>query len=160
MKILETAVLSQMPQLIEELTASLRLKKESVAGIDVFRLEVEPDFIILLYDLSVEKELPGEVVVHLKDHLSALLILFDEVISELPEDGASFIDGLAKDLVHKPTVVAVRSETAKVQKVNLTTNGNGFYLSNFGRILFWHPELSESQKQVWHTLWGTLQPIS
>jgi hypothetical protein len=157
MKILETAILSRDRQLIAELTAPLAAKRETISGIETLRLEIEPELAIMLYDLNVDKKLPGEVIDHLKGHLSALLIVADETIGAFSEDSVFFIDELAKDLADKPTVVAIRAEPARVHKLSLTTRNKGFYLSERGRILFWHPTLAESQKQVWDTLWNTLQ---
>lgn len=158
MRIIETAILSHNKIYFQELAETLELQNDSVMGINVLRMEIEPDFSVLMYDLPVDKQLSGEVIEHLKDHLSSLMIITDDAIANLSDEGRVFVDEFAKDLINKPTVIAVRSTAEKAQRFNRVSGENGFYLSGQGRVLFWHPAIAVSRKQVWKTLWSTLHP--
>lgn len=161
MKILETALFAQQPRYLQELLSDLTLEEETVLGLDVFRLEVDEDLAILIYDLSkVDKILP-DILEHLSRHLSALLIAADENVSEIPAEIAAPLDELAGELAEKAIVVAVRAGKKNLQALNAPLANSGFYLSEKGRVIFWNPDEPATVQHIWNMLWNTLQaPVS
>ena len=159
MKIFETAIISQKPAFLAELTSFLKLDEERILDIDVYRLELAEDFIILLYDLDPEVRLPEEVIEHLRPHLSALLVITDGNFSEMRPSGISMIDELAKALPEVPAIVAVRRETELRAGAAAFVRESGLYLSESGRILYWHPADNASKQRVFRMLWKQLREV-
>lgn len=157
MKILETALICPLPEYLEELVSGLPLEKQSVLDIEVYRCEIDEGFAILLYDLSAREKISPETLAHLYPHLSALLIVTDNELEDMPAEISGFIEEFAWNLEHVPTVLALRTDREKLQSLNPHILQSGFYLSGRGRVLFWHPKQRDTRRRVWETLWETLQ---
>lgn len=160
MKILETALICPLPEYLEELASGLALEKQSVLDIEVYRYEIDEEFAILLYDLSAREKISPEALEHLSPHLSALLIVTDNEVEDLPAEVSGFIEEFAWNLEQVPTLLALRTDREKLQSLNPHILQSGFYLSERGRVLFWHPKQRDTRQRVWGTLWETLQELS
>lgn len=77
MKILETAVVAERAELLGELAAELPLQKERILDIDVYRLEIDEDLVILMYHLDEDQKMAPEMMDHLQEHLGAFLVVAD-----------------------------------------------------------------------------------
>jgi hypothetical protein len=157
MRIVETAIISQKPQYLEELIHSFPLEKETVFDIEVYRFEIDEGLIILLYDLKTRGKVSDTVLEHLSRHLSGFVVITDTQVAKFSQNVSALIDNFANRLTNKPTVVAVRTEENKHRALNETIINSGFYLSEKGRVLFWTPEKEYSIRQVWRMIWNTLQ---
>jgi hypothetical protein len=157
MKIVETAIISQNPQYLKELTRGFPLEKETVLDIDVYRFEIDEELTILLYDLNTKEKIPPPVLEHLSRHLSGFLLITDTRVAEFPPNLSVLADDIANNLTDIPTVVAVRTEEEKLQALNEAIVNSGFYLSEKGRVLFWAPETEHSKRRIWSTIWNDLQ---
>jgi hypothetical protein len=157
MKIVETAIISQKPQYLEELTQSFPLEKETVLDIEVYRFEIDEDLVILLYDLNNKEKVSDAVLEHLSRHLAGFLVISDTQVTKFPPNTSALIDNIANRLSGKPTLVAVRTDEKKHRALNDTIADSGFYLSEKGRVLFWTPEKENTIRQVWRMIWDTLQ---
>ena len=157
MKILETAIFSQQPEYLQELLSGLTVETENLLDLDVYRLEVDEDLVILIYDLSKGDKILSDVLEHLSRHLSALLIITDENVSGISANVSSLLDELAGELSDKAVVVAVRSAEKSLQALNEPLTESGFYLSEKGRVIFWNPENPATVQRIWDMIWNTLQ---
>lgn len=157
MKILETIVLSQKPNYFAELMMPLAPDKINVMGIDVYRVEIDDELIIMLYDLNMEEELPADVIRHLQPHLGALLILSDGNFESLGSEEATLLEEFGVALADRPIVLGIRSKKSELGNIPAAIIENGVYLSVKGRILFWDPSIETTKKRVLNTLWNALQ---
>ena len=157
MKILETAVVAERAELLGELAAELPLQKERILDIDVYRLEIDEDLVILMYHLDEDQKMAPEMMDHLQEHLGAFLVVADNPGGNGFFPGAEAAEELARRLEGRPTVVAVKSDADALKLLNADIRSAGFFLSPKGRVMFWNAASPASRRQVWNTLWQSLQ---
>lgn len=157
MKILETAVVAERAELLDELAAELPLEKERLLDIDVYRMEIDEDLVILMYHLVEDQKIAPEIIDHLQEHLGAFLVIAGNPGGSEFFPGAEAVEELARRLEGRPTVVAVKTETAALKSLHADIRSAGFFLSEKGRVMFWNAASPASRRQVWNTLWQALQ---
>lgn len=157
MKILETAVVAERAALLDELAAELPLEKERILDIDVYRMEIDEDLVILMYHLAGEQKISLEIVAHLQEHLGAFLVVADNSGGNGFFPDAEAAEELARLLEGRPTVVAVKTEAGALKSLNEDIRSAGFFLAEKGRVMFWNTASPASRRQVWNTLWQALQ---
>ena len=156
MQIIETLVLEQHEGLFDILSGFLALDFIDELDVPVFRLEIDPELVILIYKLNAEQQVRNELLDNIFPHLKSVIIAserdsfgewnFTPAISErlnTLEGEAAVILALeqSKDLMEKSPDYIIE---------------NGFSLGKRSRLLFWNPENKDSIKKVWKIAWGDL----
>ncbi|RMH78684.1 MAG: hypothetical protein D6681_19865 [Calditrichaeota bacterium] len=156
MKFIETAVIAQHPRDLEALMGFLEADRETVAGVEVYRFEIDTDLIALLYDFHPEKALPEAVLEHLNPHLEALLLMVQKPFEETDRELAAHMNRIASTFSHLPTIMAVRITPESLAALPAPIREQGLFLSSRGRMMFWHPSDRDSQARIWEMLWHQL----
>lgn len=157
MKILETAVIADEYAAAETFLAPLFSQKESILGTNVYRWEISEDLVMLLYIIQPGGDIPEEIYAHLQPHLRAVLIVLSDPTNVLDESLRPALDAMVQKFEPKPVVVSVQLPLPKIKALPDVVKKHGFYLSEKGRILFWHPEVPGTRKNVFLSLWENLR---
>ncbi|GEM_PF-6581842 len=156
MRILETLLISQTPEIFEEVISGLPFRRQELMGLDAYRLEIDDDLAMLLYHLPLSESLPLQVIEPIQPYLQAiLLVVHGKIVEANPFSGTEF-EKWIMEMAELPIAMAVRMEMKNLNYLNDIIRENGLYLSGQGNIVFWHPLLKPSQLNVWKALWAHL----
>lgn len=156
MRILETLLISQTPEIFEEVTSGLPFRRQEFMGLEAYRLEIDDDLAMLLYHLPFSESLPLQMMEQIQPYLQAiLLVVHGKMVEENPFSGTDYEQWIM-DMGELPVEVAVRMEMKNLNYLNDIIREEGLYLSEQGNIIFWHPLLKPSQLNVWKALWAHL----
>ncbi len=156
MRILETLLISQTPEIFEEVISGLPFRRQEFMNLESYRLEIDDDLAILLYHLPLSEPLPYEVIEQIQPYLQAiLLVVHGKIVEENPFSESDYEQWIM-DMGELPIEVAVRMEMKNLNYLNDIIREEGLYLSKQGKIIFWHPLLKPSQLNVWKAVWAHL----
>jgi hypothetical protein len=151
MKFIETAVLSESESLKNQLLSSIFTPIGDINGIPSYRFGINTESIAMAFDLSGIEEKDAHIIDHLLPHLSKTLLIVDQITESVPSLLREKIETLCYQLAEIPTIVALACPKSYFDTLKQTAT-EGLYLSDNGRIVFWHPENKESIYRVWENL--------
>ncbi len=151
MTIIETLVIEQGENLFKELAAPLPLREIQREGFSVFRWEVDPETVVLLYHLNPTSEIKTAVLENILPFLKAALI-----VAESEEfDHWEYPDFLQEKIEQIESVdsfvIALRAPEGEKEKAEWEEKKN-YFLGHNARLLFWNHE-KESKINIWKWLW-------
>lgn len=156
MKLLETLVLSQSDDAFAALTANLPIDTATVMGVETHRLAMDSDLAALMYHASLDAPPSEAMLEHLFHHLSAVLVLVNATLGDLPETHRTLIDTTAARNDGGSLVVAVQSDPARIDALPEVIRTRGMALGERGRMVFWNPHHLPSRRTVLTLLWHDL----
>ena len=151
MKFIETAILSESESLTNQLLSSVFTPVGSVSGVPSYRFGIDTESIAMAYDLSAVEDDSEHLINHLLPHLSKTLLIVDRLSENVSTQQREKIETLSYQLEGIPTIVALACPQSYFDTLKQTAN-EGLYLSDNGRIVFWHPDNKESIYRVWENL--------
>jgi hypothetical protein len=154
MIILETLAIEQQPDLFDSLSQPLGLTLVNDQDFSVYRLEINPDIVILIYKLSAEEGVRTELLDNISMHLKTVLVVADPV--DLGESKFPLVltDWLLQLEKRVPiTVAAPFLEYDRYQRPKYLAD-DGLYLGEKSRLIFWRQDDRESILDVWKRVWG------
>lgn len=152
MKILEIALIAQSPAMAKSIFHKMPFQSDIVLGIPTYRFELDANTVALFYDLVAARHLPDELLEHLSGHLQSLILLTDAGQSQMNPELVEKMESISAKLNGVRTVSAVLSQPDRLKNLSAAIN-EGIFLSDHGRILFWHPDVPDSQLRVWEHIW-------
>ncbi len=156
MQILETLVVEQTDGLFGKLAEALPFIPITDLEIPVFRMEVNPDVVILVYKLNDGQQVSDVLMEHVLPHVkSAVFLANREAYSEW--QSSPRVTELLPELEKRAAVViALATSPEWTEQMADYIAENGMYLAERSRLMFWNPEERESLLQVWKKCWGDL----
>jgi hypothetical protein len=153
MKIIEALFIEQNNDLFGILSEVLPVVPLTDSKLPAFRLEIDPELILLLYRIESENILSSEILDNIFPHLERIVLLVS------PEDIARFnipepVEQKMKEYpVPVPTMVAVALRGKSGLSLKKQILENGLYLGDKNRLFFWNPEQPAESVRIWKNIW-------
>ena len=154
MTIIETLVIEQNQNLFAELAAPLPLQKIQEKGFAVYRWEVDPDTVILIYHLHETSEIKASILENILPFVKATLIVAESKTFETWEYPAYLQERVGEIEATPSFVVALRAPENERERAEWEEKKN-YFLGHNARLLFWNNE-KESKINIWKWLWVNL----
>jgi hypothetical protein len=151
MKFIETAILSESESLTKQLISTVFTPVGTIKGVPGYRFGIDTESIAMAFDLSAVDDSAEHLIDHLVPHLSKTLLIVDRLSENVSAQQREKIENLCHQLAEIPTIVALACPQSYFDSLKQTAS-EGLYLSDNGRIVFWHPENKESIYRVWENL--------
>lgn len=156
MKIIETMVLSQNQRIFEDLGKNLSLSYVDTLELPVYRLELDPQLVILFYVITPELKVNKLLFDSIIPHITCVLLVsnrdsYDKL--RFPENIAEDAEALLDSVV---SVIAFEDGENWEEQLPDYINKEGLYLGEQGRLLFWNKEDVENTGRIWKVAFGKL----
>ncbi len=156
MQVIEVLALEQFTGLFEKIAKILPLNRIHGYQIPVWRLEIDPDLVVLIYQFDLAHEVPLFLLDNIFPHIKSVVALSTkENFGEWKFP--SGVDERLNDLSGKAAVVLAIAD-AENSLFEYIVN-NGLYLGKKGRMVFWNPVDRESIKRVWKMVLSDLMIV-
>jgi hypothetical protein len=153
MQILEIMVFEDKEGLFSELSQFLPLVKIEQAHLPTFRLEIEQNLILLIYQVGGNHTLSLPYLKNVFPHLSRLLWLTDQqnfLDLKLPEEFQSLFDEYDPYI---PSTIILAGDGQETNQLKESGIGSGYYLGPNSRLFFWNRSLPADRKRIWQMMW-------
>jgi len=154
MKIIEVLLLAQNEVFLEEMMHPISSNKDTFMGYRVYRWEVNPDLIILIYAISLEKEISKKFLDHIKSHLYGFLLVVDESFKYNLGMGLPVLEQFGSKMKELPFMIAVKLEMEKLDLLKEPLRKKGFILEEMSKMRFWNITDLKSVVEVWNDLFS------
>lgn len=155
MQIIETLVVEQSPEMFSGIAEILTLSDLKQVEVPIYRFEVDPDLVILIYRLNSERRIKKEILDSILPHLKLVILLSDKK-SFSAEELASFVpEQLMSRQGDVPFILALREKNGEILLPDKIKQ-HGLFLGEKSRMMFWNPDDPTSILRIWEEGWGDL----
>ncbi|MGH1363216.1 MAG: hypothetical protein ACRBF0_06640 [Calditrichia bacterium] len=152
MKIVELLLVPETKECLHALVDRLDCDAGSVMDIDVYRLDIDDELAVMMFNLLPEESVPDELVEHLALHATGTLVITEGDIAEIDAEKARRIENICEVVADKPIVVAMQAKLESLQKIRKVVFEDGIFLNDKGRAMMWSKTSHESQVRIWRNL--------
>ncbi len=154
MTLIETLIIEQGEELFKELASLLPFKEIQREGFAIYRWEVDPDTVILIYHLNQSSKIKAAVLENILPFIKAAMIIAESEAFDGWEYPDYLQDKIEKIEAAESFVIALRAPEGEQEKAEWEEKKN-YYLGHNARLLFWNNE-KESKINIWKWLWVKL----
>ncbi|GAB4366496.1 MAG: hypothetical protein Kow0042_06440 [Calditrichia bacterium] len=156
MTIVETLAIQSKEGLFESLSSPLNLNPVEGLDFPVYRLEINPEMVILIYQITGEQEIPDALWENIHRHLKAVLFISERDTFGDWEPSPMILDKLLDLEERTAMLIALESDEDWTEQIPDYISQKGLFLGEKARLLFWQGEDRDSQLKVWEMVWGEL----
>jgi hypothetical protein len=157
MKLIEALFIEQNNDLFGILSEVLPVVPLSDSKLPAFRLEIDPELVLLLYRIDSENSLSPEILDNIFPHLERIVLLVsleDVDRFNIPELVERKINEYP---VSVPAMVAMALNEKSVPSLKKQILEKGLYLGEKNRLFFWNPAQHGESLRIWKNIWMRIE---
>ncbi|UCF65259.1 MAG: hypothetical protein JSW33_05360 [bacterium] len=154
MKIIDVLLLEQAQGLFEKFAQGIAVQKVEDSRVQVYRLEIDPQLIILFYVGEINNKMPAYLVENIGPGLKRIIwLLDDQQFSDMKavEEYGSMV-GQFDELI--PAAVVLKTDHSKWGKMAENLVNEGLFLGNHSRLYFWNQDIERDALRIWKSIWS------
>lgn len=154
MKVIETLLIEQENGLFEILTEGIPFAHMNFFNVPVYRLQIEPDLVILLYKLDENTGISVEILNNIFPYLKRIILISSgESFHKwrLPKTLVEYIKNVNGDV---PKFLILLSKSHVDANIKNSFLKDDLLPARFTREIFCRPEDKNMIRQTWKMVWG------
>lgn len=154
MNILEIAILEQEEGLFRKFSQEIPLQVLTEYDFPVYRLEIDPNLILIFYIFDVQKRFPVNFLENIFPSLKRIIWLSSEQNFNdlIPPDEFKELFEQFEDAI--PSAVILGVEDEKMTLMSEVLLHQGCYLGDQSRLYLWNEGDPQSSRQLWQLIWS------
>jgi len=154
MNILEIMILEEEGGLFGNFAREIPLQLLNEYDFPVYRLEIDPDLVLIFYIFEVQKRYPVHFLENIFPSLKRIIWLSSErkFIDMMPPDEFNELLEQFEDTIPSAVILGVGDD--KMTMMSEALLHRGCYLGEQSSLYLWNQEDPQSSRQIWQLIWS------
>ncbi len=153
MTLMETLVLAENSDLLQEVLANFPVDHEHIMGVEVYRLQFDENLVMHIYGFTPDSKISQSLYSRILVGLTGVVVLAGSDFDRFWNETKEIVYKLESHDATIPLVVAIKAGTVQYQSMEPKLKEAGLLLTDYSRLCFWTPDDSASIRNIWQVLW-------